>query len=266
MKKAKNVVVPYPPMSIATYGDPIQRDHLSEIIESARLPISQQANLEDITRRLSIKATGFVLFFRMAAVSPPGELASWCREVQCGAEALLAQFEIHNDIDEAPDRAAIVLFREPCSLISAPIVGNASKVLTDALTEIRFLAARGRIAAEGYESKKGSREQGPAPETIFIQALGSIFRDLFDREPGLSTDPQSGERGGPFVRFCVAVIERLRQSATDMECDATFLSALDELRSPTKIADRIRDAVSQTGVRPRRTTTRQTVAPRGQKK
>jgi len=242
--RIRRLTVPMPTIPAATYAGVIRVNDIATIAAGAGRPLAAGVVADAAADELDQAAIRFVLASRIEGATPAGELGRWCREVERRARDLLAAFEIENPGDWQPSNAAGSLFRPRAPQPGETIPGDPDDLLNDAIDRVRLLARAGRIAAEIYEGRKGSRRRAPAAELVFVRALRQAFERIFGIAGGLGgAVSDNGRPGGPLVRFIVAVVEIIatRLPDPDLRRDRVLLLSLNRLREPERVRERLRD-------------------------
>jgi hypothetical protein len=80
----------------------------------------------------------------------------------------------------------------------------------DMLTRLAASAAK-RVQHRIRRGRQGeeARYRGDVPLRRFVGDLHGIYRDVYDRLPGISRPSRGGEAGGPFIRFVQAALKPL---------------------------------------------------------
>jgi hypothetical protein len=251
MSRNHRISVPMPVAPAAEYHGFFRLNDLLAIAARVGRDLAPSANLEQIADALDEAAVTFINLSLISAADPPGHMAKWCRQVSSRAAAFLAAFEIENAGDWHPDHAARVLLLEPGAAKREPLDENADDLLRSILRQVRFIEHRAKLAAEGYESRKGTHRRPPIAELAFVAALRSIFEKAFGTPAGLGgTVVGADEPDGPFIRFCIAVAARLQQDlpSHDIRRSRRLIASLKRLSEPKTVRERLRDVASGGGL------------------
>jgi len=243
-----------PVMGAACYAGIIQVGDVAAIASKVNRGLAADVSEGTIATELDAAAVTFVLSSRISGNAPAGELARWCRGVQTRAAALLAAFEMENAGDWYPDHAAHALLLQDGARRAEALPGDPDAVLDDALAQVRFLARRARLAAEGYEAHRGSPRKAPIGEIVFVRHLAQIFEHTFGIAAGVGSAPGAGAQpDGPCIRFVVAVAKIIARWLPDADPrrDRALLASLGRLQRPVSVRDRLRD-ISDDGELPRK--------------
>jgi hypothetical protein len=250
MSRKHRISVPVPVAPAAEYGGFFRPSDLSAVAARVGRDLAPSANPGQIADALDEAAVTFINSSRISAADPPGDLAKWCRQVSSRAAALLAAFEIENAGDWHPDHAARVLLLESGAAKHEPLDEDADDLLRNILRQVRFIEHRAKLAAEGYERKKGTHRRPPVAELSFVAALRSIFEKAFGTRAGLGgTAVGAHKPDGPFIRFCTAVAARLQQDlpSHDIRRSRHLIASLKRLSEPKTVRERLRDVASGGG-------------------
>ena len=202
------------------------------------LQLRPDADRAALARALESAFHFFIAGYRGGAVAPPGERAKWARELQRRANNLLAMFEME---DASADRVlnARWLLQDLVidSVAEAGLPLDMAQGIDEALRAVGVLAHRAGIAAAAFEARKGARRQPRWQEVDLFAALRVVFREAFGKEWAPGTDPSTGRRGGPGLRFGTAVIHMIGERLAE---DDPLQATLRRLAEPETVTERVR--------------------------
>jgi hypothetical protein len=172
----------------------------------------------------------------------------WADQTAATARALLACFSSTADGSAPLDRATHSL-RLGGSYDGLPL--DTREEVASALRTVEILARRTESVAAEHRKQMRAPRAAPTAELNFVSALGRVFEDAFERQISFRTD--QGERGGPTVRFIIAVAALIakREFVNGQLPKSGIGASLLRLQSPTSVAERIRDLRSGGSTRKR---------------
>jgi hypothetical protein len=186
----------------------LHEDEIEDILQQMEAAIRKLPILPDkepfVPEAAALVATS--AYFCMDALPPRGDAAA-IRELDKLAKHLAATIDCLNNF---PEEAFQALRDEPDGLEADLEFGDEIMALT--LFRRRALLAKARLEAKPVKKGGGRRPDYKAAD-VAERALG-CFEALTSKPAGVSTNPWTSERGGPYLRFLTDVFNVLGMKAS----------------------------------------------------